>query len=89
MNELVISRDDLVEAATKKLFHDSAVEQIMKDAAARFYQDNAMLSLQVAANMVDIDVKTLKEIAGDKIVRLGPRLSRISALDLKTLTAPV
>jgi len=89
MSELVITREDLIKSATAKLFSDSSIAQIMKDSAHRFYEENALLGLDVAASMMDVSVRTLTEIAGDKIVRLGPRIRRISAQHIKELTQAI
>lgn len=84
MSAIQITREDLIKAATNILFHSSAIDQIMKDTAERFYVDNAYVSLATAAKMTDMSERTLIGLLGKaKVKRFGPRLSRVKVSELQ------
>lgn len=85
MNGIQITRAELMECAMMRLFNDSSIQQIIKDAAKEFYAENALVSVSYAAEMLDVDDQTFRALYRDKIKRLGPRLSRVKVAELKQL----
>ena len=82
-----ITRAELISAATERLFNSTSIQQIMQDAAKEFYNDNAMIAVARAAEMLDMDDQTFRRVYSEKVKRLGPRLSRIKVSELKQLVA--
>jgi hypothetical protein len=85
MPGITITREELLNATVERLLHETSIQQIVKDAAREFFAEIGMVKLSTAAEMLDMDDQTLRELLADKIKRFGPRTARVMVSDIKQL----
>ena len=83
MNEVVITRDSLVKEAMQRLFSDTAIQAVIATAASKFFDEVKTLKISTVGKMLDMDRRTVEQVFAGKIIRSGPRTSRIRASDVR------